>query len=475
MSKSSVRIICFISILVMVLGYVNKIFKVKYDEGIYGLTSFYEQEDNKIDVLFLGSSHAYVGFNTGTLWDEYGIASYVLGGAIQPMWNSYYYLKEALKTQTPELIVLEGFSTAFRGEYTDDGRIIKNNYGLRWSGDKIDAIKVSAPEERWTEFLLEYMQYHTRYTELSASDFLKNKNNSFYDDWKGFFMLMHTSSLEAVDVSGVTERAPLLEKTEQYYRAIIELAQMNNIPITVVVSPFAGISGYYQQHFNTASDIASEYGIPFLNCNLLCDEIGIDYAVDAADTDHLNYKGTQKYSSFIGSYLVSHFDISDRRGDVSYESWQRHASYIAQMIKDQILIETSDLEGITEKLQDPNYWLFITVDGNCTTSDENLQSFFYTLGLPPADGSYGIWYRNTEGWVWYSQMEEAEQYIQTAHDFCMRRTADDAGVYTNAVIIDNIQYKKVTNGVNIVVYDTATEKVVTTIGINLDDGYNVIQ
>lgn len=476
MRKSVIRIICFIVLLGMVLGYVNKVFKVKFDEGIYGVTTFYELEDNTVDVLFLGSSHAFIDVNPGVLWDEYGIASYALGGAAQPMWNTYYYLKEALKTQTPELIVLEGFMVtwALNSDYGDDGRIIKNNYGLRWSSNKINSIKTSVPEARQAEFLLEYMQYHTRYTELSAEDFLKNKADNFYDNWKGFYPLMDTRPYESVDVSGITERAALHEKTERYYRAIIELAQMNNIPIVVVVAPYAKISEYDQQKINTAGDIAAEYGIPLLNCNLFYNKIGIDYSIDAWDVDHLNYKGSQKFSSFIGSYLKEHYDISDHRGEPSYRSWERHAAYLDQMVENQILRETYDIRQLSGKLKGPNYWVFITVDGSCTTSDENLRDLYYNLGLP-MDGSSGIWYRDADGILWYSQMGEAEQYIRTAHDFCMRRTANGNGTYTNAIIIDNTQHQKVSNGVNIVVYDTVTEKVADTIGINLDDGYHVIK
>lgn len=39
--------------------------------------------------------------------------------------------------------------------------------------DRVDAVKVSALKERWTEFLLPYIQYHTRYEELSRRIFLK--------------------------------------------------------------------------------------------------------------------------------------------------------------------------------------------------------------------------------------------------------------------------------------------------------------
>ena len=271
------------------------------------MTKLYELEDDTVDVLILGSSHAFENFNTATLWDEYGMSSYILAGSVQPMWNKYYYLKEALKTQTPEVIVLEGFLTTWYQDYIDDSRIIKNNFGLNWSIDKINSIKVSSPEERWGEFFLEYAQYHTRYTELSAADFLKNQNEKLYDDWKGFGCNMFTTPLESIDVSGVSEKAVLYEKTETYYRKTIELAQERNIPIVVVISPFAGISEAAQQLFNTAGDIASAYNVPFLNSNLVVSEIGLDYSTDAADTDHLNYKGNQKFSKYIGKYLIEHF------------------------------------------------------------------------------------------------------------------------------------------------------------------------
>ncbi len=89
----------------------------------------------------------------------------------------------------------------------------------------------------------------------------------------------------------------------------------------------------------------------------------------------MNYKGNQKYSSYIGKYLKENFEISDRRNDSGYDSWQRSADYIEQMIEDQELRECHDINQIAELIQDSNYWVFISVDGNCNTSDENLQNF----------------------------------------------------------------------------------------------------
>ena len=474
MRKSIIRITIFMVILVLCLGYLNSVFKVKYGDGIYDVTKFYELDDNTVDVLILGSSHAFEDFNTGTLWDEYGLSTYILAGSIQPMWNTYYYLKEALKTQTPDLIVLEGYCTVLSSEFIDDSRIIKNNYGLKWSSDKVESLKVSAPQERWREFFLEYSQYHTRYKELSMADFVKNQGNPLYEDWKGFGCNMIVTPYEVLDVSGVEERSPLFEKTEKYYRDTIELAKDNNIPIIVIVSPYAGINEGEQKMFNTASDIAAEYDVPFVNCNLINDEIGMDWTVDAADAGHLSYRGNQRFSKYIGKYLVDNYDLPDRRGEAKYTSWEKNAQFIRQMIYDQELVESADLSSITEKIQNDNYWIFISVDGTCNTADSTFTNLFDKYGIPK-DGTNGIWFISNEG-SWNTTMDDGEFFRRTEpHDFHLRRSSDENGNWSNEIIIDNTAYKKVTNGVNIVVYDKQTEKVADTMGFNADDGYAIVR
>ena len=94
----------------MALGQCHKVLKFKYEDGIYGMETMYRLEDNSIDVLALGSSHSFVDINPSVLYREYGIAGFDLGGSRQPFWNSYYYLKEALKTQKPEVIILEAYA-----------------------------------------------------------------------------------------------------------------------------------------------------------------------------------------------------------------------------------------------------------------------------------------------------------------------------------------------------------------------------
>ncbi len=387
MKKSLIRIGCFLVILSLILCYSNSVFKLKQIHGIYNLTKFYEQDKNSIDVLILGSSHAYQNINTGILWDEYGMATYILAGAAQPLWNTYYYLKEALKSQKPKVIVLEGFFTLYSPEFQEKQYIIFNNFGLRWSLNKIESIKTSAPREDWGGLLLEYTQYHTRYKELTREDFFRNQGNPLYDDWKGFYCNMLTTPFTAEDVSGVEERLELPEKSEKYYRAIIELSKENEIPIVVVISPFSAITTDFQKYFNKVGDIAEEMGVPFLNTNLDLAEMGLDFSTDAADTDHLNYRGSQKFARYLGDYIVSNYDFPDRRGDPQYSSWERHADFIRQMIYNQELVETVDKSVLCEKVKEGNYWTIVSADGECNNSELVHTKSLQALGIDDKDAT----------------------------------------------------------------------------------------
>ncbi len=476
MKKKIIRIVCFVLILLTILNTLNRIFKVKYGDGIYSLTKFYELEDHTVDVLILGSSHAFENFNTGLLWDEYGMTSYVLAGSVQPMWNTYYYLKEALKTQKPELIVLEGYMVSYQQEYIDDSRIIKNNYGLKWSKDKLQSMMVSIPSERWGEFMLEYVQYHNRYAELSADDFLKDKGKALYRDWKGFGCNMATEKMLAPVVEQSGELLPLSQKTEKYYRKTIELAKENDIPMVVIIAPYAGITEEEQKRYDMAEKIAGEYNVEFRNYNLCYEDIGIDFTTDAADEAHLNYKGNQKFSQSIGRHLKDNYEISDRRGDSFYQSWANNADMIRGQIRNQKLKETKDISSFLQQAENEDYSYVITIDGKCHSGMKEVEKLIDAFHISK-DMHRGMWYVEKDEATWYSGGETAERYVKwDGHDVCMKRILNEDGVdYKNILLVDHEEYQMVNNGVNITVYSKVTQTIADSVGFDVEDSFQLVR
>lgn len=64
-------------------------------------------QKDTVDVLFLGSSHGVTSFLPQELYNQYGITGYNLGCEQQGMVTSYYWLKEALRYQSPKAVVLD--------------------------------------------------------------------------------------------------------------------------------------------------------------------------------------------------------------------------------------------------------------------------------------------------------------------------------------------------------------------------------
>lgn len=162
MRKKWIRGGIFLCLVLLLLNNLNRVLCVKSPHGVDQTRYLYVQPKNKIDVLFLGSSHVHCNVNTQLLWDEYGMAAYLMTGAEQPLWNSYYNLKEALKNQKPKLVVLDMFCPSRFYDDFQPGWADENLDGMRISLNKLEAVYTSVQEEQ-SHFFLGFTEYHSRY------------------------------------------------------------------------------------------------------------------------------------------------------------------------------------------------------------------------------------------------------------------------------------------------------------------------
>ena len=108
-----IRSAVFLFLLVISLYYINEMLLPKYTlkNNLWPMTSsynqFYQMEEDSVDVLFLGSSVVVNAFSPQEIYDTYGIRSYNLASEEQSIFLSYYWLKEALRYQNPQVVVLD--------------------------------------------------------------------------------------------------------------------------------------------------------------------------------------------------------------------------------------------------------------------------------------------------------------------------------------------------------------------------------
>lgn len=334
------RMLCFWCVLGGMVLALNYVTLNRSSEGCIQLADFYKLDEEEVDVLCIGSSHVYYGINTCQLYDDYGIASYLLASPGQPVWISYYLLEEALKTQKPRLVIFD-IGTLFRKEEDFGSYSWETLISMKPSQTKWNAIQAVNQYEECLDAagaFFSFPYYHTRFLSLTSEDFYRSKLIR-YNGYRPEFTAISESELakwkDKIWTPEKDGEAPaeqtstfadgeevLTERTEQYLRKMIQLCQDQGISLLLVNSPYANQVEEKRVAGNYIRVIADSYGVPLLEGNYLVDEMEIDFEKDLLDASHLNYFGSVKYTKYLAEWMQEHCQLPDRRGNVDYWEWE---------------------------------------------------------------------------------------------------------------------------------------------------------
>lgn len=316
--------IIFYVVLFLITYFVsNAVLSIKTAHGIRQARDMYAQPRNSIDVVFMGSSHIHCDVNTALLWEKYGIAAYDYSAAEQPLWTTYYYLKEICKYQDPSLVVLDLYSPArFKDDYQYD-YMIDNLNGVRFSWNKLQMIAASCEYDRIWDFFPSIATYHMRYRDLSEDDWkylkMTKKERAAFKGYTPYYYINPQEEPELLekDSGGITI------KSEIYLQKIIEYTQEQGISLFLIVTPYI-TTDEDELVYNRIHEIANHYGLEFNSTNYYYNDMGLNFDEDFNDKSHLNYFGSCKFTDYLGQELKERYDIPDRRGLDKWESWDRH-------------------------------------------------------------------------------------------------------------------------------------------------------
>ena len=272
-----------------------------------------DTKDTSIDIVAIGNSDLYSGWNSLQLWNEQGITSFVAAGPKQNTKLSYYMLKEVLKIEKPKLVVLE--VDAFFGEYEEI-----DSKGYQYTAQKY-CYKLFENKEEWSIIKDEpYMK----------SEYLQNRMR-LYGYYYDKTVEKCTTGFSYMKKS--QNRTTVSSYTKKYLNKIIQLAYENNCQILFICFPSES-SWSYARH-NTVSDYAKKYSIPFIDLNIEQYDTGFSWLSDSRDGgNHLNYSGATKMTHFLGQYRKNNYQIKDKRNDSLYTSWNEdYDNFIKELIK----------------------------------------------------------------------------------------------------------------------------------------------
>ncbi len=336
-NKKWVPITLTVTLTIICLYFVQQLLMPKYASDILegALIEDYYNETTDHDVIFIGDCEVYENFSPITLWEEYGITSYIRGSAQQLIWQSYYLMEETLKTETPEIMVFNILSMQY-GEPQSEAYNRMTLDGMKWSSAKLKSIQASMTEEEsLVDYLFPILRYHSRWNELSSEDFtyLFSKKEMF-----------HSGYLMRADVKGVTEfpegkQLPDYQFDDicyEYLDKMVALCEEYGVQLVFVKAPSI-YPVWYDEWEEQMVAYSEEHGVPYLNFLEDIEEIGIDFTEDTYDMGlHLNVTGAEKLSDWFGSYLAEEFDLADHRDDPELAAvWTEKVDFYNEMKEDQ--------------------------------------------------------------------------------------------------------------------------------------------
>ena len=274
------------------------------------------------DVIFIGDCEVYENFSPITLWEEYGITSYIRGSAQQLIWQSYYLMEETLKYEKPDVFVFNVLSMKYDTPQSTGAQSQREAYnrmtldGMRWSQSKWDAINASMTEEEqqkeamWT-YIFPILRYHDRWSQLTEVDFKYWLKRDVVSD-NGY--LMQTGVKPRTD----HPEKPLVdytlgENSWYYLEKMTQLCKENGIELILIKAP-TNSPIWWDEWDAQVEKYAQENELMYINFLDCENEIGIDWEKDTYDAGlHLNVYGAEKLSKYFGKILAEECQITDRR------------------------------------------------------------------------------------------------------------------------------------------------------------------
>jgi len=334
------------------------------------VTGFYHEPKDSLDFIFFGSSQLYYSINPIVLWRDYGITSYDFAANEQPLWISYYYIKEAMKYQKPKAVLLDVRYVYFEDEFQREGVNRINFDDIRFSWNKIEMINASVPKDERASYYVDMIKYHSNWKNLDASHF---EYLYYYKDnpYKGYSfnpnLLVYPPELDGV-FSQETEKLPIPERSLEYLNKIISYAKENGIDLILIKTPDANPDG--QLYYNSVADVARERDVPFINMNTIM-----------PGAPHPDFIKAEEVTDYFGRYLKAHYELTDHRQDPAYAGqWDEDLTYYNQLKSEAYLSYHPLVFDYLQLLDNSNYITVVALDGEVPAIDDTTALQLKVLG-----------------------------------------------------------------------------------------------
>ena len=259
-------------------------------------TGLLAEEENTVDVLFIGDSLPMYGTAAPQLWAWYGIPAYTYATPQQNLVKSRRMLRRALKRQSPKVVFLE-----VNGLYREIGdQEVMSDWLCSW---------------------IPVAEYHDNWKKIPLRELLQPVHYNTVQESKGYYLNMYQSAPATADYMHYDDpEAEPLPEAVGLLKTIGDLCRRKGIKLILYSVPNA-VSWNWARH-DAVSRVSKELELTYLDLNT--EDVGIDWSTDCMDNgDHLNYLGASKATAWLGNWLVRNEALADKRGTDGYALWNQ--------------------------------------------------------------------------------------------------------------------------------------------------------
>jgi hypothetical protein len=429
---------------------------------------FYELDQDSVEVLFLGSSQATLGISGMKMYEDYGISTYTLGSPRQPMLGSYGWLVESTKTQNIRTAVVDVaalyYGTLSESRYRqslDNMKLSLNKLQLIYEHCKLNGNTNADP---FFSYIFRISKYHSRWKELTEEDYT---NDSVYQPvFRGNVLYSDSVTIDlaklAYDNDEPEEGVTMNSESVQYLERMAQFCEENGIELLLIKVPRYDWS--ITQHEQVEA-FAEEHDLTFLDLSSsdTIAKIGLDEN-DYMDKKHPNISGATKISAYLGAYLKENYDLTDFREVEGYD--ELNYQEYCDRVEDSYLQRATDVVEYLQYLKNDRYDILIQttadITGYCT---QELLDTFEALNLKAniqeLNGQTYVAQVN-RGLCVYEAVSAGRQvygnYLSDGVKYTLCSTY--AAASTPAITVDFESISFANKGINILVYDSDTNRIV---------------
>lgn len=465
---------------------------------------------DELDVVFFGSSHVYCGVSPMELYKNYGILSYVMATAQQPVAGSYFLLEKIYETHCPQTVVLD-VSTMFSEVTLPYWRYILDNleFGAlkyRMAKEYLRAGMATGESDGLFSVMFPIIKYHSRWVGITKDNF-QPKSRNLYTNGQHMINRIVSSPYSIEDVmyetqmlsdyhSGMlTESADgvfsqnticealytpsVTEENLKFLKEIRRLCEEHGSRLLLIKIPTMQVPQWYEPAWTPVkssiiSSIAADNNLLFLDMLYGCEPL-VSFVTDTLDWGcHLNSFGAKKISDYLGGYLLEN-NLAESRSSLLYSEFLQKYEKVYSMME----LQTTDVFGeyidMLRKRKNDSTILIAAADDYISGLTPEDYGLLKELGLELIDQGGG-----RDSYV--GVISEGKTIYEAVSDYEIAYQAEIANVDVEihsrngwmkdpgaSVTVDRQEYAMSQIGLNFVVYDHETGLVIDSVVFNTYD------